>query len=144
MSPAHGLPNDLDALRHHRLLKFASLLSDEQSWPKYRAELASQQGVLYSNSSAFIAEAVLAGAGIALLPTYIVAANPRFVPLFPDFHLEMGVFLNFHADAAKKPAVRTTIDFLKTVAFDRRTMPWFREAYEAAPRPIGPLTTGRA
>ncbi len=113
------------------MLKFSSFLSDERSWSEYWVDLASHNGVFYSNSSAFLFEMVKAGAGISMLPTYIAPANPRLVPLLPDYHLKMGIFLNFHREAAKKAAVRITIDFLKDVVFDRRAMPWFRDAFEA-------------
>jgi DNA-binding transcriptional LysR family regulator len=126
----YGRPKDRSDLSRHRLLKFSSYLSDEHSWSEYSVELASQHGSVYSNSSALLAELVLAGAGISMLPTYIAVVHPRLIPVIPDYHLKSGIFLNFLKDAAKKAAVRATIDFLKEVAFDRRDMPWFRDEFE--------------
>ncbi len=127
-----GRPKDMKALSQHRVLKFSNHLSDERAWSEYAVELASQRGTFYSNSSAFLVDLVLEGMGIAMLPTYLAAIDSKMVPLLPDYHLKAGVFLNYQRDVAKKAAVRTTIDFLKDVAFDSHTMPWFRETYEPA------------
>jgi DNA-binding transcriptional LysR family regulator len=127
---SYGRPKDTAALATHKVLKYSNHLSDENSWSEYAVDLATQRGAFYSNSSAFLVDLVLEGMGIAMLPTYLVAFHPRLVPLISDYHLKLGVFLNFQKDVAKKVAVRKTIDFLKDVAFDRRAMPWFRDEYE--------------
>ena len=127
---SRGHPKEIGALAHHSMLKFSSYLADEHSWSEYWVDAASQKGAVYSNSSALLGELVLAGAGIAMLPTYLAALNPKFVPILSDHHLKAGIFLNFQRDTAKKAAVRTTIDFLKDVAFDRRAMPWFGDSFE--------------
>ncbi len=78
-----------------------------------------------------LGELVLTGGAISMLPTYVVAVEPSVVAVLPDFRLKAGLFLNFSREVSKKPAVRTTVDFLKEVAFDRRNMPWFRDEFEA-------------
>ena len=125
-----GRPNTLRDLAHHRVFKFSSFISDERSWAEYSIDLANQHGTIYANSGAFLVDLVLANAGISALPTYLSAISPRLVALLPEFHLKAGIFLNFHREIAKKPAVRATIDFLKEEAFDRRRMPWFRDRFE--------------
>ncbi len=107
---ARGLPKDLAALNRHRVLKFSSFLSDERSWSEYWVDIANQNGIFCSNSSAFLFEMVKAGAGVAMLPTYIAPANPRLVPILSDYHLKMGIFLNFHPTwPRKRPFARQSI-----------------------------------
>jgi DNA-binding transcriptional LysR family regulator len=125
-----GQPDTIGALKHHRILKFANHLSEDQSWSDYWSDVPNFAASVYSNSSAFLVELVLAGTGIALLPTYLAATHPQLVPLLPNHHLKTAVFLNFQREVTRKPAVRTTIDFLKDMVFDRRAMPWFRDAFE--------------
>ncbi|HEY1708344.1 MAG TPA: LysR family transcriptional regulator [Rhizomicrobium sp.] len=132
-----GQPETIGDLKHHKIVKFANHLSDDQSWSDYWSDMPNLTAAILSNSSAFLVELALGGVGIALMPTYLFATHPQLVPVLPAYHLKTAVFLNFQRDVAKKPAVRTTIDFLKDVAFDRRAMPWFHETFES-PSPEWP------
>lgn len=75
----HGKPATPDALRGHNCLAYL-LASDVQSWDFYTdAEHRSieVQGSLRSNNSLMLVEALLQGAGVALLPLALVQEHLR-------------------------------------------------------------------
>lgn len=124
-----GMPQATADLQQHRVISHSPSLADEPNWSMYWPDRGSVQSMLYTNSSAFQVELVLNSCGIAVLPTYLVALEPRMIPVLPNLRVKATVFLNYQKDVAKKPAVRATIDFLKEFVFDPKTMPWFTEEY---------------
>ena len=75
-----GYPRTLRDLQQHRVFKYSSFIADENSWAEYTVDLAHQRAALYSNSSAMLGELVLTGGAISMLPTYVVAVEPRWLP----------------------------------------------------------------
>jgi DNA-binding transcriptional LysR family regulator len=126
---AHGVPHTIDDLQRHRLLDLAVYLADMGSWASWSREDAGKHTVLFTNLSACLAEAVKHGAGIALLPTYASVVDPAYVPLEIGVRFQAPIFVSYQRDAPKKWAVRATIDFLRHNVFDRKSMPWFRDAF---------------
>jgi DNA-binding transcriptional LysR family regulator len=126
---AHGVPRSIDDLSRHRLLDLAVYLADMGSWASWSREDSGKHTVLFTNLSACLAEAVRYGAGIALLPTYAPMVDEAFVPLEIGVRFQAPIFVSYHREAAKKWPVRATIDFLRTSVFDKKNMPWFRDAY---------------
>jgi DNA-binding transcriptional LysR family regulator len=127
----HGVPRSLDDLGHHRLLDLAVYLADMGSWTSWSQDDAGKHTMLFTNMSACLGEAVRYGAGIALLPTYAALVDDAFVPLDFGIRFRTPIFVSYQRDAAKKWPVRATIDFLRAHVFDRKNMPWFRDAYAA-------------
>jgi len=125
-----GMPASFDDLSRHKLLMFSSNLSDEGNWAEYAISQAELTSCYFTNSSAQLGELVRQGMGISFLPSYSPLVDDTFVPIIPDFHRKVGIFLNYRRDVVQKPAVRATVDFLKDVVFNRRDMPWFRDEYE--------------
>lgn len=130
----HGTPRGIDDLGRHRLLDLAIYLADMGSWASWSREEAATHTVLFTNLSACLAEAVRHGAGIALLPTYAAIVDDAFVPLDIGVRFQAPIFVSYQRDATKKWPVRATLDYLRTNVFDKKDMPWFREAY-VAPTP---------
>ena len=127
----HGMPDSIQSLSRHRLLDLAVYLSDMGSWASWARDDTGTQALLFTNLSGCLAEAVRHGAGIALLPTYAVLVDDAFVPLEVGVRFTAPIYVSYQRDAAKKWPVRTTLDFLRSHVFDKKNMPWFREAYVA-------------
>jgi DNA-binding transcriptional LysR family regulator len=125
----HGAPQTIDALGRHRMLDLAVYLSDMGSWATWSRGEASKRAVLFTNLTGCLAEAVRQGAGIALLPTYAMLVDDHFVPLDIGVRFAAPIYVSYQRDAVKKWPVRMTLDFLKSCVFDKKNMPWFREAY---------------
>ncbi|HEY1633054.1 MAG TPA: LysR family transcriptional regulator [Rhizomicrobium sp.] len=126
---ANGAPRNTDDLGRHRLLDLAVYLADMGSWASWSREDSDKHTVLFTNLSACLGEAVRYGAGIALLPTYAPLVDDNFVPLEIGVRFQAPIFVSYQREAAKKWPVRATIDFLRTNVFDKKNMPWFRDAY---------------
>jgi len=60
-----------------------------------------------------------------------VLVDDAFVPLEVGVRFTAPIYVSYQRDAAKKWPVRTTLDFLRSHVFDKKNMPWFREAYVA-------------
>jgi DNA-binding transcriptional LysR family regulator len=128
------VPRSVEDLDGHRLLDLAVYLADIGSWTTWSRNDPGKRTVLFTNLSAVLAEAVRHGAGIALLPTYAHLVDETLVPLEIGVRFQAPIFVSYQRDASKKWAVRSTIDYLRTNVFDRKNMPWFRDAF-AMPTP---------
>ena len=127
----HGVPQTVEALSRHRLLDLAVYLSDMGSWASWLRGSTNPHALLFTNLTGCLAESVRCGAGIALLPTYAVLVDDCLVPIQIGVHFMAPMLVSYHRDALKKWPVRATLDFLRNHVFDKRNMPWFREAYVA-------------
>jgi DNA-binding transcriptional LysR family regulator len=128
---AFGTPERMEDLSGHRMLDLTLQLSSKGRFSSFSTVNRAPATHFFSNSSSVLAEAVRGGAGIAMLPTYAVLVDPRFVPLLPAHHWGTGVFVNFDREVAQQPAVRVVLDYLKETIFDRKSMPWFRDDFIA-------------
>ena len=129
-----GTPRSMEDLRDHRLLDLSLYLIDKGSWSAWWSSRSGPGTSLLTNQSAPLAEAVKCGAGIALLPTYVSVIDDAYVPLDLGMRFQLPVFLSFQRDAATRWPVRAVLDFLRSVVFDRRLMPWFADQYETPSR----------
>lgn len=123
------MPRSVKDLKDHRLLDLAVYLADIGTLTSWSREETPLCTALFTNLSACLAEAVYHGAGIALLPTYIALTSDAFVPLEIDVHFQLPISIGYQPDAVKKWPVRTTLDYLRDLVFDRKNMPWFADSY---------------
>jgi DNA-binding transcriptional LysR family regulator len=119
------LPKNVQDLSTHRLLEMAAYRIDKGPWSHWLNGAPSQTAQFLTNQSGPLCEAVRQGVGIALLPTYIATIDDRYVPLDVGFHLPMPIFMSFQRDVAQRWPVRATINFMRDVVFERKSMPWF-------------------
>jgi DNA-binding transcriptional LysR family regulator len=127
----HGAPQTFESLARHRLLDPAIRLSDMSSWASWSKPGTNARVALFTNLIGCVAESVRHGAGIALLPTYAVLVHHSFVPLELGIRYSVPIYVSHPRDAAKKWAVRAVLEFLRSCVFDKESMPWFGEAYQA-------------
>jgi len=127
-----GLPRNRDELGNHCLADVtATFTSDSGLLSQYSNAAALGRPGFLTNSGNIVHEAVSAGAVIGLLPTYTYLCDRDLIPILPDYHAEVGLFLYFSGAASKKAATRAMIDYLRGVVFDKRGMPWFADSYAA-------------
>jgi DNA-binding transcriptional LysR family regulator len=125
----HKAPKSIADLAHHRMLEMAAYRVDKGPWSDWLKGEATQTAPLLTNQSAPLCDAVRNGVGIALLPTYIALTDENLVPLDVGMRLPAPMYMTFQREVAKKWSVRATIDFLRDVVFQRRTMPWFADSF---------------
>ncbi|HEY2071132.1 MAG TPA: LysR family transcriptional regulator [Rhizomicrobium sp.] len=130
-SPAYienfGTPRKLDDLRDHRLADSVSDVAARGALTAW-ANL-NKNSIFMTNSNILLGEAMRAGTAIALVPTFTSAIFSGLVPVLPEVHFAAPVYLCFERDSATKPAVRATIEYLKTRVFVPQKMPWFADEF---------------
>src|SRR5204862_24787 len=135
----HGRPTSTGDLPRHRLLDYILYIIDKGTWmTRLPAALGEGRAQFFTNSSATLAEAVRAGAGIALLPTYASVFEKGLEPLEVGMRFETPFWICYKQELAAHPSVRIAVAFFKHV-FNRRTMPWFGEHY-VSPRDFPSIT----
>lgn len=135
----HGRPTSTADLARHRLLDYILYIIDKGTWmTRLPAALGEGQAQFFTNSSAALAEAVRAGNGIALLPSYGSVFEKGLEPLEVGLRFETPFWVCYKQEAGARRSVRIAVAFLKHV-FNRRTMPWFGENY-VSPRDFPEIT----
>lgn len=113
----HGVPHNPADLSVHRCLSYANF--GKSTWHLRRGAEHQSVGVtshFSANESTALLQAALAGAGIALQPTYL--ANPHLATgalqaVLPDWTLPtMTIYALYPSRKNLSPAVRTLVDFL--------------------------------
>lgn len=126
----HGVPHNPADLSVHRCLSYANF--GKSIWHLQRGDEHQSVGVtshFSANESTALLQAALAGAGIALQPTYL--ANPLLATgalqaVLPDWALPtMTIYALYPSRKNLSPAVRALVDFL-VLRF--ATVPWNEKA----------------
>lgn len=112
-----GVPQQLDDLVQHNCLTYAYFGHSEWRFSRDGQEFAVPvSGNISANEVTAITQAALAGAGIALQPTYMVAPHLRsgaLVPLLTDYRVpDKGIFGVYSSRQFVPPILRSLIDFL--------------------------------
>lgn len=124
-----GELTSLDDFREHRFV--------EQSGPGYNSGLIKYlvapdwpEGFMpiRSNSALSVYWAVVNGAGIAALPTYLRSVSKHIIPLAVTLPIRFDLWYYYHVEARQSPAVRATVEWLKN-AFDPALHPWFADQF---------------
>jgi DNA-binding transcriptional LysR family regulator len=110
---AHARPRSAADLREHPIIGGGG----EKIWPRYRAwlqRLRLEEAVtMQASSGAGLLAAVRAGAGIAVLPSFVADRDPDLVRcLDPIAGDEYGLWLMTHERLRHTPRVRAVMDFL--------------------------------
>jgi DNA-binding transcriptional LysR family regulator len=125
----YGAPTTVEeALRHpylhHTAQRHTSGMA--RSIPDFQ-DLARRR--LQTNSSAAVVEGVIAGTGLAALPTFLAATYPDLVMLSPPLP-PICLSLVYHNDVARQPRIKTVLGWLEAT-FDASSHPWFRQEFTA-------------
>jgi DNA-binding transcriptional LysR family regulator len=114
---ASGYPSTPDDLRHHRCITHAYVGRTEFRLQRNGQTLRIPvRGQLQSNEAAVTRRAALAGAGIAMLPTYFVSADlasRELIRLLPDCEPEpLGIHAVYFSRQYQPQLLRMMVDFL--------------------------------
>ena len=112
-----GVPRTIEDLSRHNCLTYAYFGKSEWRFQRDGREVAVPvAGNISANEVMVLAEAALAGAGIAMQPTYMVAPYLRsgqLVPLLADWRIpEKGIYGVYSSRRFLPPILRTLIDFV--------------------------------
>lgn len=113
----HGTPQTLDGLAGHNCLTYSRFAKSQWSLGRNGVETAVQvAGNLSANEASTLLQAVLAGGGVSMLPTFIVAPLLRssaLVSVLPDWQpAALGIYGVYVSRRHKPASLRTLLDFL--------------------------------
>lgn len=125
---AHGHPRTVPDLAEHRFVVMADEMRQwEEEYSKALPGISpAKQIVLRNNVSSAHFSAILNGAGIGALPTYVQALGANLVPLHPVIVSWTDIWLTYRADAKRTVRIQQTIEWV-TQIYDPRRYPWFRD-----------------
>lgn len=112
----HGVPTRREDLRPHRLVGYIEDLLFSRELDYLDEVLPGLRAQVQCSSLLAQAEATQAGAGICVLPHYLVRRLPGLVPVLPEaIRLRRAYWLNLAPDAERVPRIRALADFLRTL-----------------------------
>jgi len=123
----YGRPQSLEeALRHPFLHHTAQNLTANmpRKVPAFQ-DLARRR--VETNSSAAVVEGVLAGIGIAGMPTVLASLYPELV-MVGDSVEPLELSLVYHRNIERIPRIKVVLKWLEAV-FDQKTKPWYRREF---------------
>jgi len=120
-----GVPKGLDDLGDHRFADQSQHLNGQGAWTNWSGDEILRHTVLFTNQSAFLAKCVREGAGIALMPTYMLLAYDNLVPLDLGVCFDAKLFASYHRERSTAQPVKATLRFLRDIVFNASEMPWF-------------------
>jgi DNA-binding transcriptional LysR family regulator len=120
---AHGTISHLSDLANHRLLDLALDVAGQGNLAAWTKQ--SYHNALLTNVNGALCETVRHGGGIGLIPTFAKLFEPALIPVLPQFRLPTPLYVCYDRENAKRPAVRSVLDYLRTTIFNQQTMPWF-------------------
>lgn len=121
-----GTPQSLDDLGDHRFADQSQHLNGQGAWASWSGDdILRRRTVLFTNQSAFLAKCVREGAGIGLMPTYMLLAYDNLVPLDLGISFDAKLFASYHRERCAAQPVKATLRFLRDVVFNAKDMPWF-------------------
>lgn len=126
---AHGqLKSRADALSHKMLSHFDYAPQAERWHPKAKSVRELVDYMVLSDCSHFLVQAVVHGAGVAAMPSYIGQFEPSLRMVETGEHARLRFWLVFDRERGELPRNREVIRWLQTV-FDPHRNPWFREDF---------------
>jgi DNA-binding transcriptional LysR family regulator len=134
VSPAYvelyGMPKDAeDVMANHRVvLQDAQQTRGNELYEHYARQGMVATVAMRNNVSTAHLWAVVRGAGIGWLPTYVPAMGDPLIPLDIGHNFEFDVWISYHPEAKSIERVRKLIDWAVD-SFDGKKYPWFRNEF---------------
>ncbi len=128
---SHGVPKSIaDLAGHQAVYQIADQVTPPEEYvADIRAAVEKGRAVIRTNGSMAHFMAVLSGAGIGMLPTYVqVVGSSALVPLDFNYRSQHDIWLVYHPDAARLERVQRMIEWL-TEMFSPRKYPWFGDRF---------------
>jgi DNA-binding transcriptional LysR family regulator len=127
----HGTPRKPEDLLHHRLLDHRVYYFELGEWSSWFGLARAANLITFmTDSTAPMLNAVKAGVGIGMLPTYACECTSGIVPLDLGLRTYSEIRLVYHPSIQDTARVRAVIDWIKSL-FDQNTWPWFRDEFHS-------------
>lgn len=127
-----GVPSDINDLAGHEVVAYDDRAADVIGARWLRAHTAPGTCALRANGTATVANAAVAGLGIAPLPCMIGDREARLVRMSSEVLDTCTITLAVHPDLTQVARMRRTIDFL-VGAFERDAQLWSGVGNDAKP-----------
>ncbi len=125
----YGYPRTVHDLVAHRYVYHTNQRHQTDRWDKEILAIAQLvQIALVTNSSSGLVEAVRAGLGIGMLPSYFANFENDLVLLDYEYKAQAHFWLVFEQRLRDLARVRAVVDWIKTV-IDKHRMPWFADTF---------------
>lgn len=112
----------LDNLKEHTLLGYDASLRNTPGARWLASHLPDAHFAMLGPSPSAVARAAGAGSGVALIPAFLYATDPRLRRLVPDVLAESEVYAVVHQDLRNAPAVRLVLDYLAQMFTENRKL----------------------
>jgi DNA-binding transcriptional LysR family regulator len=115
----HGTPSRPEDLKGHRYLHYSYMEMEgkEETYPWLKAKNREHCGEFHSNNGDVLVNAAIAGAGIALQPTFIASdaiSSGKLIMVLPEFESEsLGLYAVYAHRKLLANKVRCFIDFIE-------------------------------
>lgn len=124
-SPAYaasrGLPETPDGVGQHSFVSYVESALQVAELGHRSSQLPMPKSSFQATSIFAQVEAVRRGAGIGLLPNFMVAGNPEFVPVLPDaFERQMPIWAVARPESLRSARVQAVIAALKEEVAERQ------------------------
>ena len=118
---ARGLPATLDEIREHSFVSYVESALQVAELGHRSSQLPAPKSSFQATSVFAQVEAVRRGGGIGLLPNFMVADDPDFVPVLPElFQRQLPIWAVARPESLRSAQVQAVIDALKAEVAGRR------------------------
>ena len=125
----YGRPRSIEEMAAHKVVEQLSPQVQHQEYDRlFPGRERSGFVSIVTNTSTAHCWAVVNGAGIGMLPTYLWAIGAPVEPVEVGYHTSYDIWLVYHPDSRRMRRVAATIDWLRGL-FDPNAHPWFRDTY---------------
>lgn len=121
----YGKPHTLAEFATHRTIHHAAVQEQKETWdPKAEAARTLSDYSIETNSSAVVAMSILAGSGVAFMPTFVAAYFDGLVPLTEEPAASPVLYLVYDPRLSEVSRAALVIAWIKRL-FDPLTHPYF-------------------
>lgn len=125
----YGRPSSIFDFTGHKCIMHTDYVHQVERWAPKMPELRKLIDFsLITNSGTAMANVCANGGGVAIMPSYMAAADPRLVPLELPTLAPIQFWLTYTSNLKRQKKGKVLIDWLID-QFDRNRIPWFRDTF---------------
>jgi DNA-binding transcriptional LysR family regulator len=125
----YGTPGSIFELFNHRVLFHKGYVEQMERWVPKTADLKRIiDFALVTNSGTVMLNVCAGGGGIAVMPSYMISADPRLVAIDLPEVAPISFWLCYTERVRRLARGKLLIDWIRS-AFDPAIIPWFRESF---------------
>ena len=117
----HGLPVTLDDVRQHGFVSYVESALQVAELGHRSTQLPVPRSSFQATSIFAQLEAVRRGAGIGLLPNFLVVGDPTFLPVLPDdFQRQLPIWAVARSESLRSAPVQAVLETIRTEISNRQ------------------------